>query len=206
MRPNLLPALGVVLSLRTIGAFASITCDPKHNPRNNSTDMYIPSAAFLAEVANNCITEVCTAGGSAGSITKDCGPILLTISSLGAPLSNQRDCIKEFRNIVDQCITTEGAYGGILQTHNVLYDIAAVDQHEGKEGVEEVGIQSDEEDSDDEEEEDEGEDDHDNKEEEDVEEDDDFLQKRRQLVRRKGRKSKSKTKLTTQRKAKTPRS
>ncbi|KAF2786046.1 hypothetical protein K505DRAFT_368564 [Melanomma pulvis-pyrius CBS 109.77] len=180
MRPNLLPALRAVLSLGALGAFASVTCDPKHDLGNNSTDTYIPSAGVLAEVANNCIEDVCATRGSAGSVTKDCRPDLLTITYLGAPLSDVRDFIKGFRNIVDQCITTEGVYGGILQTHDILYDIVAVDQHEGQEGIEELGNRSDE------------------------DEDDDFLQKQRLVARRKGRKSKSKTKLTTQPKAKTP--
>jgi hypothetical protein len=191
MRLSLLPSLGAVLSLRALGAVASITCDPKHDLGNNSTDTYIPSAGVLAEVANNCIENVCTTRESVGSVAKDCGPVLLTITHLGAPLSDVGDCIKGFRNIVDQCIATEGVHGGILQTHDALYDIVAVDQHESKEGIKELGIRSVEDDSDDEEEEDE-------------DEGDDFLQQRRLVVRRKGRKSKSKTKLTTQPKDKTP--
>jgi hypothetical protein len=140
MRLSLLPSLGAVLSLRALGAVASITCDPKHDLGNNSTDTYILSAGVLAEVANNCIENVCTTRESVGLVAKDCGLVLLTITYLGALLSDVGDCIKGFCNIVDQCIATEGVHGGILQTHDALYDIVAVDQHESKEGIKELGI------------------------------------------------------------------
>ena len=62
---------------------------------------HIPSAGVLVEIANNCIEDICTTRGSTELVTKKCGLILFTITHLGAPLSDDGDCIKGFRNIVD---------------------------------------------------------------------------------------------------------
>src|SRR4051812_40203927 len=116
MRSILLPTLGAVLSLGASGAFASVICDTKHGPGINSTDASIPSARLLAEVTKHCIKGVCATGGNEGLITEHCGPVMLTITHLGAPLSDVRDCIGQFGSIIDQCITTKGVHGGISQT------------------------------------------------------------------------------------------
>jgi hypothetical protein len=123
MRSILIPALGAIFSLGALGApIANVICDTKSDPRSNST---ISTLHGLLD-SSHSIEDLCASGGSAGSVTKRHGPIKLTITHLGAPLSTIKDCINGFNNIIDKCSTSEGVHGGVLEVLGVMYDVSVL--------------------------------------------------------------------------------
>ncbi|KAF2445322.1 hypothetical protein P171DRAFT_430772 [Karstenula rhodostoma CBS 690.94] len=121
MRPILFPLLGAVFSLGASGApIGNVVCDTEPDPGTNST---ISSLRGPLD-SGHCIEDICTSGGNAGSFTKSCGTITLTITHLSAPLSGLEDCINGFDKIIEKCSTSEGVYGGVLQISGVTYDVA----------------------------------------------------------------------------------
>ncbi|KAJ4297667.1 hypothetical protein N0V90_005561 [Kalmusia sp. IMI 367209] len=124
MRSVFHPTLGAALSLGASGALANIICEPRYDPGANSTGVSIPSVGTLVEAAQHCIEDVCATAGNGGTITKDCGPIVLTITQFSAPPSDTSNCVDQFHNIISQCITTEVAQGGTSETHHALYEIS----------------------------------------------------------------------------------
>jgi hypothetical protein len=146
MRSALLSRLGAVLGLGASGAFASVICDPKLDPGINSTHALIPSTEALAEVTTHCIENICTTKGTDITSTEHCGLLVITITQLGAPHLDVSNCVGQLRSIVDQCITTENAPGGISQAHDVLYDVSLADGN-GWSDLEELDARSEEDDS-----------------------------------------------------------
>ncbi|KAF1973883.1 hypothetical protein BU23DRAFT_639151 [Bimuria novae-zelandiae CBS 107.79] len=136
IKPLLVPVAGILLGLRALGVAGSIICDPEQTRGVNATSTFVPSAKVLG----HCIEDICTTGGNAGSISNRCGPVLLSINHLGAPISHFEDCVSQLHGIFDQCIAASGAHGGISQTHEVVYDVSITGQN-GEE--EEVNEQSD---------------------------------------------------------------
>jgi hypothetical protein len=123
MRPILISAFGAVSSLGALGApISNIICDSRPEPWRNST---IPTTRGLLDYSH-CIENICASGGNAGSFTKSCGPIALTIAHLGAPLSTLEECINAFDDIVDKCSTSEGVHGGVLEISGIMYDVSVV--------------------------------------------------------------------------------
>ena len=80
---NLLPALGAVVSLGISTAFASVSCNTKHDPGNNGADTYDLGVEALAEIANNSIEGFCATGGRVGVVVEHCGPVMLTLTQPG---------------------------------------------------------------------------------------------------------------------------
>ncbi|KAF2451747.1 hypothetical protein P171DRAFT_426215 [Karstenula rhodostoma CBS 690.94] len=125
MRSILLPTLGTVLVLGVSGA--RVSCDTKHDAATNS------SVSIIAKVTEDCIADFCATGINQGTISGQCGPIVLTITPLtgGALLSDAGDCVGQFQNIINQCIATDGVLGGASQTDQLVYDLF-VDESEGR--------------------------------------------------------------------------
>ncbi|KAJ4286475.1 hypothetical protein N0V90_013175 [Kalmusia sp. IMI 367209] len=125
MRSILLPTLGAVLSLRVLGA--PVTCDTKHDPAT------VSSAGLLAQVTEDCIANFCATGGNQGTVTGQCGPVVLTITPLSSDVlrSDIGDCVGQFQNIIDQCLTTDGVLGGTSETEQAVYDASVNESEDG---------------------------------------------------------------------------
>ncbi|PSN72791.1 hypothetical protein BS50DRAFT_628914 [Corynespora cassiicola Philippines] len=124
MRSTFLSSLGAILSLGVLGAFTSVTCDPKHHPGVNGTHAPVPSTDALAQVTTHCVQSICSTTGTDATSTEHCGPLVITITQLSTFQLDVANCVDRIHRIFYQCIATEGVPGGISQTHDVLYEVS----------------------------------------------------------------------------------
>lgn len=129
MRSVLLPIFGAAVSLGVSGA--RVSCHTEHVPATVSSEV------LLAEVTKDCITETCVTGMSYGTVSEQCGSVVLAITLLHNDTLPTRvnNCVDHFQDIIDQCLTTssEGFPGGASETDQVVYNIS-VDKTEGESG------------------------------------------------------------------------
>jgi hypothetical protein len=119
----LLFALGLIFSVDTSGATANVICDSKHGSTNNSTDISQNDIGSLKHIAENCAAKICASEANENTITRRCGPVVLSITHSRPRTSDAGSCVGQFQRIIDQCITDHSVAGGISQTPEVLYDI-----------------------------------------------------------------------------------
>lgn len=115
MRFNSIPALAAVLSLGASGVLSSVI------PEIRAVES---SPGFVAEEATLCVEDFCATKGAEKQATTQCGPVVLTVTYLGAP-SSVEECVSQFSYLIAQDIGS-----GTSQTEGALYEISAGDKSE----------------------------------------------------------------------------